>query len=148
MENSIWKQAWTIDFLQKITVNTSVEMLGITFTEIGPDFLKATMPVDQRTIQPYGILHGGATVHLAETLGSVASSMCLEDPLKNQPVGVEINANHLKMVPQGETVTGIVKPIRIGKRLHVWEISVFNSQDAFICVSRFTVMIVDKELRF
>jgi len=85
---------------------------------------------------------------LAETLGSVASSMCLEDPLKNQPVGVEINANHLKMVPQGETVTGIVKPTRIGKRLHVWEISVFNSQDALICVSRFTVMIVDKELRF
>ena len=148
MENSIWKQAWTIDFLQKITVNTSVEVLGIIFTEIGPDFLKATMPVDQRTIQPYGILHGGATVHLAETLGSVASSMCLEDPLKNQPVGVEINANHLKMVPQGETVTGIVKPTRIGKRLHVWEISVFNSQDALICVSRFTVMIVDKELRF
>jgi 1,4-dihydroxy-2-naphthoyl-CoA hydrolase len=148
MENSIWKQVWTTDFLQKIIVNTSVEVLGITFTEIGPDFLKATMPVDQRTIQPYGILHGGATVHLAETLGSVASSMCLEDPLKNQPVGVEINANHLKMVPQGETVTGIVKPIRIGKRLHVWEISVFNSQDALICVSRFTVMIVDKGLGF
>ena len=148
MNDRIWKQEWPLDFLQQITKGTSVEALGIRFTEIGDDYLKAKMPIDERTIQPFGILHGGATVHLAETLGSVASSMCLADPLTTQPVGVEINANHLKKVLKGDMVEGIARPIRIGKRLHVWQIEVFNSRGDLVCLSRFTVMVVDKGLGF
>jgi 1,4-dihydroxy-2-naphthoyl-CoA hydrolase len=150
MENSqiIWKHKRDPEFINSMLKNTSVEALGIVITEIGDDFLIGRMPVDQRTIQPHGILHGGATVHLAETLGSVASTMCIDNPLTKQPVGVEINANHLKTVRKGGMVEGIVRPIRIGKRMHIWEIKVYNDQKVLICISRFTVMIVDKSMGF
>jgi 1,4-dihydroxy-2-naphthoyl-CoA hydrolase len=144
----IWKHKRDPEFINSMLKNTSVEVLGIIITEIGDDFLVGRMPVDHRTIQPHGILHGGATVHLAETLGSVASTMCIDNPLTTQPVGVEINANHLKTVHKGDTVEGIVRPIRIGKRMHIWEIKVYNGQKILICISRFSVMIVDKSMGF
>jgi 1,4-dihydroxy-2-naphthoyl-CoA hydrolase len=114
--------------------------LGIEFEELGEDYLKASMPVDERTKQPYGILHGGASCVLAETLGSVASRLCL-DPEKEYPVGIEINANHLRQVSSGR-VTGIATPIRIGKSMHVWEIHITDDSGKLSAVSRLTVKVM------
>ncbi len=122
--------------------NTLIDHLGIQFEEIGDDYIIATMPVDHRTHQPIGILHGGASVVLAETLGSFASSLLLDSP-NSYPVGVEINANHLKSVSKGQ-VTGKVTPIRIGKSIHVWNIEIKNEQGELTCISRLTVMIVNR----
>jgi len=118
--------------------------LGIVFTEIGDDYLKATMPVDQRTKQPYGLLHGGASAVLAETLGSIASHLVV-DSSKYNCVGIEINANHLRGVREG-LVTGIVKPLHTGKTTHVWDIKLYDSRDKLVCVSRLTVAIIKKEI--
>ena len=120
-----------------------VTHLGIEFTGIGDDFLEATMPVDHRTIQPMGLLHGGANVALAETLGSVAASLTV-DPEKQMVVGLEINANHLKSVRSGK-VKGIAKPIHIGKSTQVWEIKIFNESEQLCCISRLTMAILDKK---
>ena len=117
--------------------------LGIVFIDIGPDFLKAKMPVNRGTKQPLGLLHGGASVVLAETLGSVASGLCL-DLSKQYPVGLEVNANHLKSVSDG-FVYGTAKAVRIGRRTHVWQIEIVNEANELICISRLTVMIVNKE---
>lgn len=117
--------------------------LGIVFTEIGDDHLTATMPVDERTKQPMGLLHGGANVVLAETLGSVASSLTI-DLSKQICVGLEINANHLKGVKSG-SVTGITKPIHLGKSTQVWEIKIINEQGQLCCISRITMAILDKK---
>lgn len=120
------------------------EVLDMKFTEIGDDFLKATMPVDKRTKQPAGLLHGGASVALAESLGSIASALCLKSQDK-MPVGIEINANHLKSATSG-LVTGTCRPIRVGQTMHVWNIEIHNEKMELVCVSRLTVMIVDKKL--
>lgn len=112
------------------------------FTEVGDDYLSATMPVDRRTYQPAGLLHGGASVALAESLGSLASVMCLPDET-HMPVGVEINANHLKAVSSG-TVTGTVKPIKVGRSIHVWNIEIRDEANDLVCVSRLTVKIVKR----
>lgn len=120
-----------------------VTHLGIEFTEIGEDYLEATMPVDHRTIQPMGILHGGANVVLAETLGSVAASLTV-DLNTQQVVGLEINANHLKSVRSGK-VKGITKPIHLGKSTQVWEIKIFNEAEQLCCISRITMAILDKK---
>ena len=122
---------------------TMVTHLGIEFTDIGDDFLEATMPVDHRTIQPMGLLHGGANVALAETLGSLAASLTV-DPEKQTVVGLEINANHLKSVRSGK-VKGIAKPIHLGKSTQVWEIKIFNEADQLCCISRLTMAILDKK---
>ncbi|WP_017260251.1 hotdog fold thioesterase [Pedobacter arcticus] len=114
--------------------------LGIEFTEIGPDFLKATMPVDAKTHQPFGILHGGSNVVLAESLGSVASNLVL-NPEKNMGVGLEVNANHLRPVKDG-FVTGICTPLHIGGKTHVWDIKIYTEQGKLSCVSRLTVAVV------
>ena len=119
------------------------ETLGMVFTDFGDDFLTATMPVDHRTKQPAGLLHGGASVALAESLGSIASALCLKSPSK-MPVGIEINANHLKSATSG-LVTGKVTPIRVGGSLHVWNIEIHNDKNELVCVSRLSVMIVDKK---
>lgn len=119
-----------------------MEHLGIEFIEIGPDFVKATMPVDHRTVQPAGLLHGGAMVLLAESLGGLASSLCLENST-DLPVGIEINANHLKSSRAG-VVTGTVRPIHIGSRLHVWEIRVENEKQQLCSIARLTNQIVSK----
>lgn len=122
---------------------TMVTHLGIEFTGIGEDFLEATMPVDHRTIQPMGLLHGGANVALAETLGSLAASLTV-DPEKQHVVGLEINANHLKSVRSGK-VKGVAKPIHIGKSTQVWEIKIFNDAEQLCCISRLTMAILDKK---
>ncbi len=138
----IWKNKPTAEQLGLLHPNTLVDHLGIKFTEVGDDFLKATMPVDHRTKQPYGLLHGGASVALAETMGSVASALCIENVLTHSVVGVEINANHLKSARKG-LVTGVVKPIKLGRRLHVWNIEIFNDKNEMVCISRLTTMIIE-----
>lgn len=139
----IWTQKPTPEALKKLSPNTMVEHLGIEFTEVGDDYMIAKMPVDHRTKQPAGLLHGGASVALAETLGSVASVFCLTSQQK-MPVGIEINANHLKSATSG-FVTGKVSPIRVGQNLHVWNIEIQNEKNEIVCVSRLTVMIVDRK---
>jgi 1,4-dihydroxy-2-naphthoyl-CoA hydrolase len=115
-------------------------LLGIEITEIGDDFIKGTMPSDARTHQPVGILHGGASVVLAETLGSIASNLVL-NPDRNMGVGLEVNANHLRMVKSG-LVTGICTPIHIGGKTHIWDIKLYNDAGKITCVSRLTVAVV------
>lgn len=132
----------TLESLNRLSENTLAEHLGIEFTEIGPDFLTARMPVDRRTHQPYGLLHGGASVALAETLGSVAAHCCI-DIEKQFCVGLEINANHIKSVRMGY-VNGTAKPLHIGKRTQVWEIRIVNEQAELVCISRITMAVIDK----
>ncbi|MBX2966291.1 MAG: hotdog fold thioesterase [Cyclobacteriaceae bacterium] len=139
---SLFNPNVTPEILNKMSVNTMVEHLGIVFTAVGDDYLQATMPVDHRTHQPYGLLHGGASVALAETLGSVAAHCCI-DINTQYCVGLDINANHVKGIKQG-IVTGTTKPIHLGKRTHVWEIRITNEQHELICISRLTMAILDK----
>lgn len=121
-----------------------VSHLGIEFTRIGDDYLEARMPVDHRTVQPMGLLHGGASCVLAETMGSVASFLCIEDPAKETAVGVEINANHLRPATKGH-VTGKVSPLRVGRKLHVWNIEIKDEVERLICVSRITIAVVPRK---
>lgn len=139
---SIMNPAVTLDVLNTMSRNTMVEHLGIEVTRIGDDFVEAKMPVDHRTHQPYGLLHGGASVALAETLGSIASMCTLTDPNK-YCVGLEINANHIRSVKTGY-VLGIARPLHLGNRTQVWEIRITNEQAALVCVSRITLSIIDK----
>jgi 1,4-dihydroxy-2-naphthoyl-CoA hydrolase len=139
----IFKIKPSLTQLNNTSTQTMVTHLGIEFTEIGEDYLEATMPVDHRTIQPMGILHGGANVVLAETLGSVAASLTV-DLDTQQVVGIEINANHLKSVRSGK-VKGITKPIHLGKSTQVWEIKIFNEAEQLCCISRITMAILDKK---
>jgi len=140
---AIFNPGATIGLLNKMSANTMVTHLGIEFTRIGDDFIEATMPVDHRTHQPLGLLHGGASVVLAETLGSVAATCCV-DTSKQYCVGLDINANHVKGVRSG-FVTGITKPIHIGKKTHVWEIKITNEQNELVCISRITMAVIDKK---
>ena len=126
--------------LNKYSKTTLMGSLGIEFTRATEEFLEATMPVDHRTHQPFGILHGGASVALAETLGSVGANLCI-DPSESRCVGLEINANHISSVSEG-VVTGTAKPIHIGKSTHVWEIRVVSDQGKLVCISRITMAIV------
>lgn len=140
----IWKQPATLEGLNALNLNTMPGHLGIVITEIGSDHLVATMPADERTVQPYRILHGGANVVLAETLGSIASTLCIEDLTAHTAVGLEINANHLKSVREGGTVTGICRPIRLGRTVHVWNIEIRDERGDLSCISRLTVSIVPR----
>ena len=133
----------SLDQLNLTSQNTMVSHLGIEFSGIGDDYIEATMPVDHRTKQPMGLLHGGANVVLAETLGSIASSLTLETE-KYACVGLEINANHLKSVREG-SVRGVAKPIHLGKSTQVWEIKIFNLEDHLCCISRITMAILEKK---
>ena len=119
------------------------ETLGMTFTEIGDNHLKISMPVDERTIQPYGLLHGGASVALAETAGSVASALVI-DHAKYLCVGIEINANHVRSAREG-LVTGTCSPVHLGSSTHVWEIKIHDEREKLICVSRLTVAILERK---
>ncbi len=130
--------------LQNFCKNTMVEHLGIEFLELGKDFISAKMPVDHRTRQPMGLLHGGASIALAETIGSVASSI-LVDIEKFVCVGLEINANHIKSIRKG-FVTGKATPIHIGKKTHVWDIKITNEKNELISVCRLTVLVLEKKL--
>jgi 1,4-dihydroxy-2-naphthoyl-CoA hydrolase len=137
----IWKNKPTIEALNMLSAKTINEALGIEFTEAGDDYLTARMPVDKRTKQPMGLLHGGASVVLAETLGSVASTLLIEDISKESAVGLEINANHLRAVKSGY-VYGTVTAIKIGRRTHIWQIRIRNEEGKDSCISRLTCMIV------
>jgi 1,4-dihydroxy-2-naphthoyl-CoA hydrolase len=120
---SIWKKPITVEMLTAISVNTATAHLGIEFLEVGDDFIKARVPVDARTRQPYGLLHGGVSVVLAETLGSCGAALC--QPRRHHGVGLDINANHLRGVTSG-WVTGTARPVHIGRTTHVWQIELHN----------------------
>jgi 1,4-dihydroxy-2-naphthoyl-CoA hydrolase len=139
----IFNAGVTVEMLNQSSHNTLSEQLGIVFTSIGEDSIEAKMPVDTRTHQPMGLLHGGASVALAETLGSVAATLCV-DPSRQYCVGLDINANHLRGVRSG-LVTGITKPIHIGKKTQVWEIRITNEENELICISRITMAVLDKK---
>ncbi len=142
MDESIWfnKQISLEDVPSKNLSDHIAFFLGIEFTEIGSDFIKATMPVNERTRQPFGILHGGSSLVLAESIGSVASALVIN---RNEflPVGLEINANHLRPVKEG-LITAVCSPIQLGKTIHVWDIKMYNSENKMNCISRLTVSII------
>lgn len=140
----IWKIKPSLDILNESSKNTLAEHLEIVFSKIGDDYLEATMPVSHKTVQPFRILHGGASVALAETLGSVASNI-IAAPENQQIVGLDINANHLKSVKEGQFVTGRVIPIRVGRKIHVWQIEIRDESGNLSCISRLTVMIISKQ---
>ena len=128
----------SLDEINASSPGTVLGALGIVITEQGEDFLRGTMPVDQRTRQPFGLLHGGASVLLAETLASLAANLCLEDPTRQQAVGLEINANHLRAKTDG-LVTGTARPIHVGRSTQVWEIRIEDEQGRLVCLSRLTL---------
>jgi 1,4-dihydroxy-2-naphthoyl-CoA hydrolase len=142
MNSSIWKNTPNLQAINELNKNTLGETLGIEFTDFGDNFLTATMPVDERTKQPFGLLHGGANVALAETLGSVASLLAVNQELFIG-VGVEINANHLRAVLIGK-VTGVCMPLHLAGKNHVWEIKIYNDEQELTCISRFTCTIIPK----
>ncbi len=137
----MFNKNFDLESLNAFGKNTLPGHIGIEFTELGEDFLIARMPVDSRTHQPFGILHGGASVVLAETIGSVASMLCLENPEQQKAVGLEINANHLRAVKTG-WVYGKVTPIHIGAKTHVWDIKITNEDNKLVCICRLTTMII------
>lgn len=137
----MFNKAISLQNLNSMGVSNMSGFLGIEFTEIGDDYLAAKMPVNDKTKQPFGILHGGASVVLAETVGSVASFLCLENPEVQKAVGLEINANHLRPVSEG-WVYAKAKPIHIGKKTHVWEVKIVDEKNKAVCVSRITIMVV------
>jgi len=137
---TIWRSLRSIEDLNSTRPGTMVEHLGIEFTEIGDDFIRGTMPVDGRTRQPYGLLHGGASVALAETLGSTGATMCV-DTKEYQCVGQEINANHVRAARTG-FVTGTARPAHLGGRTQVWVIDIVNEAGKLVCTSRLTVAVI------
>ena len=139
---SIWRNLWTVEDLNANRGGTLNENLGILFTEIGADFVRGTMPVDTRTMQPYGLLHGGASVALAETLGSTGAAMCV-DAAEYQVVGQEINANHVRAARSG-LVTGTARAVHLGGRTQVWSIDIVNEAQKLVCISRITMAVIKR----
>jgi 1,4-dihydroxy-2-naphthoyl-CoA hydrolase len=139
---SIWFQQFSIDEVRSLQRDTMDVHLGIEFVRIGPDHLEARMPVDKRTMQPHGILHGGASVALAETLGSVGGSMVV-DLARYLVVGQEINANHLRPAREGH-VHGHARPIHLGRRSQVWAIEIVDDGQRLVCVSRLTLAVIER----
>jgi 1,4-dihydroxy-2-naphthoyl-CoA hydrolase len=139
---AIWKKPISVEILTAFSANTAVEHLGIEFLEVGDDFLSARVPVDSRTNQPYGLLHGGVSVVLAETLGSCGAACA--SPEGWRAVGLDINANHLRGVTSG-WVTGIARPVHIGRTTQVWQIELRNEAGQMTCVSRITMAILAPE---
>jgi len=140
---SIWFLEATPESLDAISANTMVEHLGIEFIAIGEDSITARMPVDHRTVQPAGLLHGGASVALAETLGSVAATLCV-DPATTSCVGLEINANHIRSVRSG-FVTGVARPLHLGNSTQVWDIRIHDDeQERLVCVCRLTMAVLKR----
>ena len=135
----IWRREVNLEALNKMGANNMVEHIGIVFTRIGENELEATMPVDNRTRQPFGLLHGGASVVLAETLGSVAGYLCIEGEQKI--VGLEVNANHLRSAREG-IVRGVCKAVHVGRRHQVWQIEISDEQGRLCCTSRLTTAVV------
>jgi 1,4-dihydroxy-2-naphthoyl-CoA hydrolase len=139
---SIWHRTPSLEELNALIDGTIMRPLGIAFTEVGEDFVRADMPVDERTRQPYGLLHGGASVVLAETLGSTGASLCV-DPARSLVVGQEINANHLRSVRSGRVI-GTARPVHVGGRSQVWGIEIVNEAGALVCISRLTMAVLER----
>jgi len=138
---SIWfDKSITLLKIKDFGKNFMPDFLGMQYVEIGEDFLKMSMPVTDRTRQPYGVLHGGASCALAETVGSIASALII-DPTKFYCVGLDINANHIRSVTEG-LVTGVCTPLHLGKSTHVWDIKILDQGEKLICISRLTVAII------
>lgn len=136
----LWKRQTTLEQLNRSSEGCMVSHVGIEFTQLGEDYLEATMPVDQRTTQPFGLLHGGASVVLAESMGSMAGYLCTEGEQK--VVGVEINANHLRAVFEGQ-VRGVCRALHAGRRNQVWQIEIFDARDKLCCISRLTTAVIE-----
>jgi 1,4-dihydroxy-2-naphthoyl-CoA hydrolase len=139
---SIWRSLRTVEELNANREGTLVYHLGMLFSEIGDDFIRGTMPVDARTVQPYGLLHGGASVALAETLGSTGAAMSV-DADEYQVVGQEINANHVRAARSG-LVTGTARAVHLGGRTHVWSIEIVNDAQKLVCISRLTMAVIKR----
>ena len=139
---ALWKQTGSLEQINASSRNTLVSTLDIRVVEVGEDFLRGTMPVDERTRQPFGLLHGGASVALAETLGSLAGNLCL-DPAKEIAVGLDINANHIRAVTSG-LVTGTARALHVGRSTQVWEIRIEDDKQRLVCISRLTLAVVPK----
>jgi len=139
----IWKQSFTLDGLNAMNKNTLGEVLGMEFIAFTDDSLSIKMPVDHRTHQPMGLLHGGASAALAETVGSVASVLCLDDPQSKQILGVDISSKHLRGVRSGDVVA-ICSPIMLARSMHVWHIKMYDERQRLCCDSRLTVVVKDK----
>jgi 1,4-dihydroxy-2-naphthoyl-CoA hydrolase len=139
---AIWKQTIDLDRINAWNSNTMVEYLGMRVTEIGDDFVRGTMPVDKRTIQPFGLLHGGASVALAESLGSLGANLVLEAG-KEMAVGLDINANHVRAATGG-LVTGTARALHVGRSTQVWEIRIEDEQQELICISRLTMAVIPR----
>jgi 1,4-dihydroxy-2-naphthoyl-CoA hydrolase len=137
---AIWKQEPSLERINGMSANTMMETLGIRITEIGDDWLRGTMPVDHRTHQPYGLLHGGASVVLAETLGSTAAMLTL-DPAQEVAVGLDINANHIRGARSG-IVVGTARVVHIGRTTQVWEIRIETETGELVCISRITMAVI------
>lgn len=138
--SQIFRAPVDLQLVNELSRNTLIDHLGIVFTAAGDDWLQATMPVDARTKQPYGLLHGGASVVLAETLGSSAGNLCV-DPTQQVCVGLEINANHLRAARSG-VVTGTARALHVGRTTQVWEIRIEDEAGKPVCISRLTLAVV------
>lgn len=139
---AIWKVTPDVSALRQMQERTIAHVLGIEFTGFGDDYLTGTMPVDNRTHQPMGILHGGASVVLAESLGSMAANLCV-DVSKQYCVGLDINANHVRAVRSG-VVTGTARPVHLGRSTQVWEIRIEDEGGRLVCLSRLTMAVLDR----
>jgi len=139
---SLWKSPIDLDRINGWNRNTLVEHLGMRVTEIGDDFVRGTMPVDARTHQPFGLLHGGASVALAESLGSLAGNLCIDSGAE-LAVGLDINANHVRGVTSG-LVTGTARPLHLGRTTQVWEIRIEDEHARLVCISRLTLAVVPR----
>ncbi|MBM4238741.1 MAG: hotdog fold thioesterase [Gammaproteobacteria bacterium] len=138
----LWHQTATLELMNDRSRQTMVDVLDIVFTEMGADFLRATMPVNARTCQPMRLLHGGASVALAETLASVGANCCLDDA--HAALGQEINANHLRPALEGETVTGTARLLHAGARSQVWSVEISNARGQLVCISRVTMAVINR----
>lgn len=139
---TIWRTQTSVEQIREFSRETLADTIGIRVTEVGPDFLRATMPVNPKVHQPMGVLHGGASVALAETVGSIAATLCV-DREKYVCLGQEINANHLRPISSG-MVTATARPFHIGKRSHVWSIEIRDEAERLVCISRLTMAVVDR----
>lgn len=142
-ESSIWFRDYNLDEINRRGANTMVEHLDIVFTSMGANYIEAAMPVDERTKQPLGLLHGGASVALAETVGSTAANLCVDFD-RAFCVGMEINANHVRSVKSGR-VTARAEPIHLGRTSHVWSIRIMDERNRLVCISRLTMAVVQRE---
>lgn len=139
----IWKNELRLEDVANVRKKTMVDWLGIEFIEVGDDFLKAKMPVDHRTIQPIGIMHGGASCVLAETIASIAANYCV-DYEHFYCVGLDINTNHLRVVREGYVI-GVAKPIHLGRTTQVWEVKMYNQKDQLVSISRMTAAVLNRD---